>query len=156
MPQNINNSSLTWTLKCLFWLADKLNCRPHSQTYSTSFLKIQRKWLLWNCVAGHEVIYSSRGFHSMQSLPLCPLRLYYILLHSGRKKKKKKRKQHTDRKFPPEPYNHCNADTLQPWLIYLTMMDRKTSLDSKIRVACSCVYASAFVLFYKVNVCSRG
>lgn len=80
------------------------------------------------------------------------------LLHppTFREEEKIKRKQHTDRKFPPEPYNHCNADTLQPRLIYLTMMDRKTSLDSKIRVVCSCVYVSAFVLFYKVNACSRG
>lgn len=106
------------------------------------FLEIQRKWFLLNCVAGHEAVNSSRGFHSMQSLPPCPLGLYYILLHSARKGEKK---NHTDRKFPPEPYNHCNTDTLQPRLVYLTMIDWKTSLDSTIRVVCSCVYVSAFV-----------
>lgn len=48
-------------------------------------------------------------------------------------------------KFPPEPYNHRNIDTLQPRLFYLTTIDRKTSLDSEIRMVCSCAYVSLFV-----------
>lgn len=60
-----------------------------SQTCSRPSPRTQRIRFLLNCVASREAINSSRRFHSMQSLPLCPPGLYYILIHSGRKKKKK-------------------------------------------------------------------
>lgn len=141
MSQNINNCPLTWTLKCFF--SEMTNWTlVHSHKHAPIlFIKIQRKWFLLNCAAGHEAVNSSRGFHSMQSLPPCPLGLYYILLHSGRKRETgKKKQQHTDRKFPPEPYNNCKTDTLQPRLFYLTLIDRKTSLDAEITMVYSCVH----------------
>lgn len=94
-----------------------------SQTCSHPFPRTQRIRFLLNCVASREAINSSRGFHSMQSSPLRPPGLYYILIHSERKKKKKP----TDRKFPPEPYNHCNNDILKPRPFYLTVRPENKS-----------------------------
>lgn len=89
MLQNINNCPSTWTLKCFIGEMTNWTVVHNHKHASILFLRIQRKWFLWNCVVGHEAVNSTRGFHSMQSLPPCPLGLYYILLHSGRKKKQK-------------------------------------------------------------------
>lgn len=118
-PRNVNPP--TWTLKRVC-RKDKL-CRPSSQTRSVSFSWIQRIRFLFNCVASREATNSSRGFHSIQSLPRRPPGLYYILIHSQRKGKNP-----TDRKFPPEPYSHYNNDALKPRPFYLTTKDQKTSL----------------------------
>lgn len=84
MPQNVN--PLTRTLKCVC-REDKLRRCPRSQTRSVSFSRIQRIRFLFNCVASREATNSSRGFHSIQSSPLRPPGLYYILIHSQRKGK---------------------------------------------------------------------
>lgn len=120
-----------------YWWDDKLNCRPQSQTCFSSFSQDTKKMILvklccrpWSCKFHQRI-----SFHAKLAT-MSP----GALLHPPTfREEKKNKKQHTDRKFPPEPYNHCNTDTLQPRLFYHTMTDRKTSLDSKIRMVCSCV-----------------